>query len=101
MTHPVYVSNQKSEDFIDLLFVTDGTNSHFVYIKDFNRFMRNKTKNNNKGYFCRYCLQCFTSETVLIDHKIVCLTINDKQSVTLRSGSIKFKKSFQTNSCTI
>ena len=51
MTHPVYVSNQKSEDFIDLLFVTDGTNSHFVYIKDFNRFMRKRRKIILRGTF--------------------------------------------------
>ena len=32
-----------------------------------------------KKKFCRYCLQRFTSERVLIDHKENCLIINDKQ----------------------
>ena len=35
--------------------------SHYAYIKDFNRLMFNKSKNKNKRYFCRYCLQCFSS----------------------------------------
>ena len=60
-------------------------------MKDFDRFMCNKTKNENKKYFCGYCLQCFSSENVLQKHKKVCLKINGKQSIKLRSGSIKFK----------
>ena len=37
-----------------------------VYIKNFNRFMCNKTKKKKKKYFCRCCLECFTSEKVFI-----------------------------------
>ena len=51
--------------------------------------------------FCRYCLQCFSSEKVLIEHKKACLKINGKPRVKLRSGSIKFKILFQTTSWTI
>ena len=42
--------------------------SHYVYIKDLNSFMFNKTKNKNKKCFCRNCLQCFSSEEILIEH---------------------------------
>ena len=62
-----------------------------VYIKDFNRFMFNKTKNKNKKYFSKYCLQCFSSEKVLTEHKESCLVINGKQNVKLEKGSISFK----------
>ena len=41
----IYVSNQKFEDSMDLLLLTDDDKSHYVYIKDFNRFMFHKTKN--------------------------------------------------------
>ena len=41
---------------------------HHVYVKDFDRFMFNKTKNRND-----------------------CLVINGKQSVKLKSSSIRFK----------
>ena len=44
MTYPVYVSDQKFENFMDLLMITDKNKSHDVYIKDFKRFMYNKIK---------------------------------------------------------
>ena len=31
--------------------ITNENKSHYVYIKDFNRFMCNKTKNKNKKHF--------------------------------------------------
>ena len=80
---------------MDLLFITYENKSHYVYVKDFNRFMCNKTKNKNKKHFCRYWFKYFSSEEVLIDHKKVCLKVNGKQSVKLRSSSIKFKNSFK------
>ena len=57
--------------------------------------MYNKTKNKNKKYFCKCCLQCFSSEQVLIEHKENCLIINGKQSVKLKSGSINIKNYFK------
>ena len=54
---------------MDLWLITDESKSHYVYIKDFIRFMCNKTKNKNKKYLCKYCLQYFRSEKVLIEHK--------------------------------
>ena len=41
----IYVSDQKFEDSMDLLFLSDDDNSRYVYIKDFDRFMFHKTKN--------------------------------------------------------
>ena len=56
-TYPVYVSDQKFHNSMDLLLISSENKSH-VYIKDFNRFICNKIKNNNKKYFCKCCLQC-------------------------------------------
>ena len=67
LTYPFYLSNQKFENCMDLLLITDENKSHYVYIKDFNRFMCNKTKNKNRKHFCKCCLQCFSSEKVLIE----------------------------------
>ena len=61
---PIYVSDQKFEDSVDLLLVIDNDKLHYVYIKDFDRFMFHKTKNKNKKWFFRSCLQCFSSENV-------------------------------------
>ena len=88
---PIYISDQKFKDFIDLLLLIDDYKSHYVYIKVFDRFMFHKTKNKNKKRFCRSCLQCFSSESVLIKHKENCLSINGKQSVILEKGIIEFE----------
>ena len=57
--------------------------------------MFNKTKNESKKYFCKSCLQCFSSEKVLIEHKEDCLVINGKQNVKLEKGFISFKNYFK------
>ena len=69
--------------------------SHYVYIKGFNRSMCNKTKYRTKQYFFKCCLQCFSSERVLIEHKETYLKINGKQNVKLKSRLIKFKNHFK------
>ena len=46
-------------------------------------------------FFCECCLQCFSNEKLLIEHKENCLIINGKQSVKLKSGSISFKNYFK------
>ena len=38
------VSRQKFEDSMDLLLLIDDDKSHYVYIKDFDRFIFHKTK---------------------------------------------------------
>ena len=76
---------------MDLLLLSNGFVSHHAYIKDFNRFMFNKTKHKNRKYFCKSCLQCFSSENVLLEHKKDCLLINGKQNVKLEEGFISFK----------
>ena len=54
-------------------------------------FILNKTKHKGKKYFCRNCLQCFSSEKILHEHKEDCLVINGKQNVKLKKGFISFK----------
>ena len=95
LTYPLYLSDQKFKNFMNLLMISDENKSHYVYIKAFNIFMFNKTKCKNKKHFCRNCLQCFSSERVLIKYREVCLKINGKQSANLKSGSIKFKNYFK------
>ena len=91
----MYISDQKIENSIDLLLIIDENKSHYVYIKDFDRFMFNKTKNKNKKYFCKSCLECFSSKKVLSNHKEVCLSINVVQSVRLEKVIIEFKNAFK------
>ena len=56
---------------------------HYVLIKDFNKFMYNRTKHEHRKYFCMYCLQCFSREDVLAKHKNNCISINGKQAIKM------------------
>ena len=88
MVLPIHMSNGKFGNSMDLI---NDNKSHHVYIKDFNTFMFHKTKNKNKKWFCRSCLQCFSNKNVLIKHNEDCLSINGKQSVNLVKGIIEFE----------
>ena len=79
---------------MDLLLISDKEKSHYVYIKDFDRFMLHKTKNKNKKYFCKSCLQCFHCKNVLNNHKKVCLKINGEQAEKLEKRTIELKTIF-------
>ena len=83
LVFPIYISDQKFEYSIHLLFVIDENKSHYVYIKDFNKFMFHKN------------LQCFSSKNVLTEHKEVSLSINGAQSVRLEKGTVEFKNHFK------
>ena len=48
VVYPVYLSNQKFKNSMDLLLISNEFGSHYVYIKDFDRFMFNKTNTNTK-----------------------------------------------------
>ena len=54
-----------------------------------------KKKNKGKKYFCKNCLQCLSSEEILIEHKEDCLIKNGKESVKLESGYISFTNYFK------
>ena len=58
LTFPIYFSDQKFENSMDLLLVTDEIKTHYVYIKCFYRFrfMSHNTKNKNKKCFFKSCL---------------------------------------------
>ena len=95
LTSTIYVPVQKFENLMDLLILIDENKSHYMYMKDFDRFMFHKTKNKNKKCFCRSCLQCFSSKNVLIKHKENCLSINGKQSVKFEQRIIEFENYFK------
>ena len=76
LVFPVDISDQTLKSSIDLLLLINDDQPHYVYIKDFKTFMFHKTKNNNKKWLCKSCLQCFSSENVLIKYEEDCLRNN-------------------------
>ena len=81
--YPIYVSKEKYEDHMELLLVTEKENKHYVLIKDFNRFMYSQTKHEHRKHFCMHCLQCFSSERVLSNHKDICIQMNGTQAIKM------------------
>ena len=77
LTYPVYLSNQKFHDNMDLLLISNELKSHYVTV------------------LCKNCLQCLSSEEILIEHKEDCLIKNGKESVKLESGYISFTNYFK------
>ena len=53
--------------------------------------MFSKTKNRNKKLFCKSCLQCFSSENILLEQGRDCLLINGSENLKLEKGFIEFK----------
>ena len=90
--YPIYISKEKYEKHIELLLITEENNNHYVFIKDFNRFMYNQTKHEHKKHFCMHCLQCFSSEEVLNNHKNNCIQINGTQAVKMPDKNNKILK---------
>ena len=81
--YPIYVSEEKYNNEMDLLLITEEENKHYVLIKDFDRFMSHQTKHKEKKHFCKRCLQGFSSERVLNDHKDICIILNGTQAVKM------------------
>ena len=74
--HPLYLTKDHSASPINLLLTTevkDGkTNSHYTWIKDFNRLCCNQNKHGGKTFFCTRCISGHSSERTLEEHLIYC-----------------------------
>ena len=90
---PIYISKEKYQDHMELLLITEGENKHYVLIKDFNKFIFRQNKHEHKKHFCMYCLQCFSREDVLTEHKNNCISINGKQAINMpeKGDKVYFK----------
>ena len=84
---PIYISKDTFKDQMNLLLITKDEKKHYVLIKDFNTFMYNQSKHKERKHFCMYCLQCFSSERVLVKHVNNCLTVNGVQAINMPKQS--------------
>ena len=88
--YPLYISKKSYHLTLNLLLITKKDKFHYVFIKDFNRLVFSRTKHKGKKHYCMSCLQSFTTEEILSNHKKQCLLINGCQAVNYKSGIIKF-----------
>ena len=93
LRYPIYISKEKNEDVLNLLLITkeeeEQFRNHYVLIKDFNRFMFDITKHEHKKHFCMHCLQHFTNERILNNHKENCIIINGTQGIKMPTNDEK------------
>ena len=81
---PIHISKETFEDQMNLLLmITKDEKKHYVLIKDFSTFMYNQSKHKERKHFCMHCLQCFSSESVLVKHANNCLTMNGSQAINM------------------
>ena len=73
--YPLYTSNKICDKTCNLLLIKNGNETHYVWIKDFNKLMNTQSKDDYKLLFCYYCLQHFTSEEILNNLAEGCLKL--------------------------
>ena len=76
---------------IDLLMIEGEEYGHYVLIKNFNAFMRHKTKYHHTMFYCRKCLHGFVDENHQIQHSLLC-TQGVNQIISMpKPGVVEFK----------
>ena len=87
--YPIRISETNFTDHLELLWIEEGEKSHYVLIKDFNRFMYSFNKHKERKYLCLRCLHCCSSARVLENHKRDCLAINGTQAIKMPEAGSK------------
>ena len=62
--YPINSTYSTAAKHIDLLVTSNSETNHYVWIKNFNRLCYNVNKHARKKYFCKHCIQHFTSESI-------------------------------------
>ena len=78
--YPLYISRKPYDQTLNLLLITEKDKSHSVFIKDFSRLMFSRTKHKDKKHYFMSCLQNFTTEETLTNHKKQWLLVNGCQA---------------------
>ena len=80
------IKKNYEEKHVDLLWIGEEGERHYVLIKDFITFMYDNALHRGRKHFCCYCSQAFSTEKILKRHINGCFKINGKQ------GFIMLKK---------
>jgi len=70
----------KRRHHVNLLLLSDGSNRHYVWIKNMSRLLGQRTNHQHATFVCNSCLNPFSSQRVLDEHMIYCLK-NPPQAV--------------------
>ena len=69
---PVYIADQKKEEHVNLLLISNNDTTHYCLIRNLSRLLASLTKYEHKKFFCDYCLHGFIRQDLLEQHKPHC-----------------------------
>ena len=87
--YPIIISEEKYDEHMEVLYITEGENNHCCLNKRFNSLMHNFSKHKDTQHFCMYCLHCFSSKNLLERHQKDCLQINGAQAIKMPAEGSK------------
>ncbi|KAF4532661.1 hypothetical protein B566_EDAN002896 [Ephemera danica] len=92
--YPVRVAETEKVDHRDLLIIQDEDNTHYTYIKDFNRLVASQlTKHKGSVFVCKRCFTHYNEEEEkLIAHRELC---SQKDAVRIRMPEAKVERNGQ------
>ena len=79
---PVYISEEKKEQHVNLLLISNKDTNHYCLIRNLHRLLSSQTKHNGRRYYCNYWLFGFAREDLLLDHEPNCRK-NGPQNIKL------------------
>ena len=79
---PLYITKEKKQHHVNLLFISSNETTHYCLIRDLSRLLRSLTKYKCKKFFCEYCLHGFVREDLLLEHEPHCCK-NGPQKIKL------------------
>ena len=96
--YPIRITKSVAAKHVDLLVTSNSETNHYVWIKNFNRLCYNVTKHKAKKFFCKFCIQHFASEAILLKHTGDCIVLPKCQSIEMpvEGGTTKFRSFRET-----
>ena len=94
--YPIRTTKSTAAKHIDLLVTSNSETNHYVWIRDFNKLCYNITKCKTKKFFCKHCIQHFTSQDRLEQHLLDCVVLTECQAIEMPpEGEVSKFKSFR------
>ncbi len=91
------MTDEEKEDHYDLLYLTEGENSHYCLITNFNKLIRSQlSKHEHRIFVCKRCFASFPTSDRLDEHKKYCSKETVEQAAMYSfpkpNEPMKFKK---------
>ena len=93
--HPVRVAPVKKEHHVQLLYLSNKDNSHYVYVRNLSALAGKQiNKHHRRKFYCENCLNPFQSERLCNEHFERCTSFNPVRAIypTKEENTLRFTK---------